>query len=482
MRSKPTKKRLVLINPNVEELCYFYAGESKGVVEPLWAGIIAALTPEEEWDVQFIHEGMKKLDFGPADLVGITTFSVNAERAYRIAAIYRAKGIPVVIGGVHASIVPEEAAQYCDAVVVGDAEETWPQLLEDLRNGGLKPFYRAGAPHGELQTRTRRDIFRGYMSAAVQFSRGCSGTCAFCSIPALERKGIRYRSIDVVLDDIASIRKRYFFFVDDNLTGMGPKQNERALELFKAMVKRGLRKRFIAEASINLYENDELLYWMNRAGCFMCLIGFEDIDADRLAGLNKRHNLRVDYRKAIQTFHRHNMSIYGSFIIGLPGQTPDDVRATIDFCVEAGVDYPFLSLASLLPGSKWWERYIDQVPFGRDLPRRYANLCGSYLPVVPNPSFPVEEWPRVFREAARKLSNWGRVSSIFMRWARRGDFDNAFSLLGMGRGLKVFYSRLARSGDVIDPETGRFRLKSRLTPLPELAAPSGMDVSSSLET
>ena len=234
------KKKILLINPIIKYRKGFSVG--RGTQAPLGLGIIAALTPEE-FEVEILDEVHDDFELKNADLVGLTSFTFNIPRAYEIASMYREKGVPVVLGGIHASMMPDEALQYVDAVVIGEAESVWNILLSDFLNKKLKQKYygeyldMSNSPHPRL------DLFSSkYQSATVQTTRGCPMDCDFCSVTLFNGRKYRERPIEQVLDEIEKNDKYpQLFFVDDHIDNNSKNAQKRAISLFKGMVDRGIQ-------------------------------------------------------------------------------------------------------------------------------------------------------------------------------------------------------------------------------------------------
>jgi len=285
-------RKLVLINPVNPARTGLTVNKSSRF-PPIGLGIVAALTPAH-WDVELVDENWEPFAYRDADLVGITAFTASANRAYQIAAAYRARGVPVVMGGIHASMRPAEAQRFVDAVVVGEAETVWPQVVADAEAGRLQPVYGGSWPDLAGAPVPRRDLFHpGYMFASVQTSRGCPLDCEFCSVTAFNGHRYRRRPPAEVLDELATIPQKYLFFVDDNIIGYGPSSREQALALFRGLVERRLDKWWFCQASLNFADDEEVLHWAGRAGCQMVFLGLE---AERLNRTNKDllvENLRV---------------------------------------------------------------------------------------------------------------------------------------------------------------------------------------------
>ena len=248
------KRILVLVNPVNPNKTGLTVNESSRF-PPLGLGIIAALTPDS-YQVILIDENIEPFKFIPGDLVGITAFTSSANRAYEIAGIYRKAGIPVVMGGIHASMASEEAGHYADSIVTGEAEGVWRGLLNDFEHGALKPRYEGIAGDLTGSVVPRRELFSPkYLFASVQTSRGCPMDCYFCSVSPFNGRKYRQRPVEEVLDELESIPQDFVFFVDDNILGYGEGAEERAIGLFKGMVMRKMGKSWFCQASINFGDN-----------------------------------------------------------------------------------------------------------------------------------------------------------------------------------------------------------------------------------
>ena len=235
----PGRRKLLLVNPVNPARTGLTVNRSSRF-PPIGLGIVAALTPAD-WGVELADENWAAvLSIREADLVGITAFTASVNRAYEIAATYRARGTPVVMGGIHASMRPDEALRFVDAVVIGEAEGVWPQVVADFEAGRLQRTYQGGWPELAGIRPPRRDLFHpDYRFASVQTSRGCPMDCEFCSVTAFNGRRYRRRPVQEVLSELESIPQKLIFFVDDNIIGYGRPSREQAKELFRGMVSAG---------------------------------------------------------------------------------------------------------------------------------------------------------------------------------------------------------------------------------------------------
>jgi radical SAM superfamily enzyme YgiQ (UPF0313 family) len=280
--------RLLLINPrnplvNVTNKKNYW--NKYRVWKPLGLLVLAGLTPPE-WDITVVDENVDAPDYSQIprpDLVGVTAFTSQAPRAYEVAAVFRGRGVPVVMGGIHATMRREEAAERADAVVIGEAEGVWPQVLEDAARGTLKPVY-SGAHEGmENVPLARHDLLpTGYTFGAIQTTRGCPLNCSFCSVSAFNGRTYRRRSVEDVVAEFKLIKEKRVLIVDDNLIGTRRDHIAHSKELFRAMIEADLGKKWICQATINMGDDDELLRLARRAGCIGVFIGFKSTTPEGL--------------------------------------------------------------------------------------------------------------------------------------------------------------------------------------------------------
>ncbi len=349
--------KLLLVNPVGRKSGYLMSSISR--FAPLGLGYVAAATPAH-WDVEILDENFESFRSQAADLVGITAFTSSINRAYAIAAQCRRQAIPVVLGGIHASMRPEEAVNFADSVVVGEAEGIWPQVIRDFEAGRLAKVYHG--PRVDYRTSKlapRRDLFHsGYFWHSVQTSRGCPFDCHFCSVTRYLGSRYRQRPIADVLSELESIPSPHIAFVDDNLIGYGPAAKTRARGLFQGMIDRRLNKIWWMQTSINAADDPGLLRLAARAGCMFAFIGFETIDRPALRQMHKGINLRegVDgYHRVVQAFHRAGIGVLGAFILGNDYESPDYYRRLVRFMLRSGIDVFQISLLTPLPGTRLME-------------------------------------------------------------------------------------------------------------------------------
>jgi radical SAM superfamily enzyme YgiQ (UPF0313 family) len=323
--------------------------------------VLAGLTPPE-WEISIVDENLGAPDYAAMprpDLVGITAFTSQANRAYEVAAYFRNLGVPVVMGGIHTTMCLDEVMEHADSVVTGEAEGIWPKVLEDARHGSLNRRYDGGLADISDVPLARHDMLAtGYALGAIQTTRGCPLNCSFCSVTVFNGAKYRQRPIPDVVREFQSICEKRVLVVDDNLIGTRPEHIARAKDMFRAIAQAKLRKEWIAQATINFADDEELLALAAKAGCRGVFIGFESPSPEGLREVGKKFNLLKDrdFRASMRRIQRHNILVMGSFIIGLDIDEPGIGKRIAGAARQYGVDNLNVLFLTPLPGTRLWDK------------------------------------------------------------------------------------------------------------------------------
>jgi radical SAM superfamily enzyme YgiQ (UPF0313 family) len=361
--------RLYLINPSNPLVSIVKVKESRWnryrVWKPLSLMVLAGLTPPE-WETSIVDENLGVPDY-PAmprpDLVGITAFTSQANRAYELAGHFRRLGVPVVMGGIHATMCLDEVLEHVDSVVTREADGVWPQVLEDARQGCLKRRYDGGFAKMTDVAPARHDLLsRGYAFGAIQTTRGCPLNCSFCSVTAFNGAHYRQRPIPDVVREFQLIREKLVLVVDDNLIGTRPEHIARAKDLFRALAGANLRKEWVAQATINFADDEELLALAAKAGCSGVFVGFESSSPEGLREYGGKFTLLKDrdIRASVRRIQRHRILVAGSFIIGLDVDEPGIGDRIAEAARRYGVDNLNVLFLTPLPGTRLWGQMKSQ--------------------------------------------------------------------------------------------------------------------------
>jgi len=332
---------------------------ARDAMPPLALAILAARTPRSV-EVNLFDQRIESVprDDSP-DLVAITVETFTARQAYEIAKGYRSRGIPVVMGGFHPTLLPGEAAHHADVVVSGDAEGVWEQILEDFEKGKLKPFYTGGNTRPLSGHPADRSIFRGkkYLPVElVQYGRGCRYSCDFCSISGFYSGNVRTRHVGSVIDEIKTLNTKHLvFFVDDNLYSTR-KEFDSLLEAVTP-----LKIRWSCQISIDALNDDDLLDRLKSSGCVIVLVGFESLLEENLTQMKKHWNRNSgDYMLVVRKLHHRGIAVYGTFVAGYDGDTTDSIENSVRFALEAGLEVANFNLLIPTPGSPLYSRLKKQ--------------------------------------------------------------------------------------------------------------------------
>ena len=358
------RPRLLLINPrnplaNITNRTNRW--NKYRVWKPLGLLVLAGVTPRQ-WDIEVVDENIDTPDYRELplpDLVGVTAFTSQAPRAYEIAAVWRKRGVAVVMGGIHATMCRQEAALHVDTVVTREAESVWPLLLDDFNDGTLRPLYEGGLEDLRRSRPARHDLLSGeYSFGAIQTTRGCPLNCSFCSVSAFNGRTYRHRSIEDVIADLRLLTEKRVLMVDDNFVGISKKHIERTKNLLRAMIAADLGKKWICQATINMADDEELLDLARRSGCMGAFIGFESPTTEGLIEVHKQYHVQKgrDFPASVQRIQRHGITVAGSFIVGLDVDQPGIGRRIAEAASAYHVDFLNAMFLTPLPGTDLWKK------------------------------------------------------------------------------------------------------------------------------
>jgi radical SAM superfamily enzyme YgiQ (UPF0313 family) len=366
------RKKVVFVNPHPPER---HGEESISVIVqmPLNLAYLAALTPKDEWDRDLVDETIElALDekgepIFDADLVALTSLTYQSPRAYEIARACRRKGMKVVMGGIHASAVPEEAQQFVDAVCTGEAELTWRQILDDCAKGELKPAYDGGLPSLDLVGKVHpdREFCRekyDYKYSSIVTTKGCPFRCEFCSVPVFQGRAFRERTVEDVWAEMDSTDYKGLMLAEDNFYGYSKRANERARQLFKGMVDRGMWKDWFGFSTLATGQDPVMLEAMAKSGCFGFLIGLESNSEDVLKRMIKDVNLRLgveNMARSIKNIHDNGMIVWGSVIFGSDGDDKDCFKRMTDYILHHSLDVLTYGISTPLPKTPMHKRLFE---------------------------------------------------------------------------------------------------------------------------
>jgi len=353
--------KILLIFPRIEHGATTYSDKGS------WSSILfgypiitlphlAGITPRQH-TVKIVNENYEDINFDePADLIGITSYTMTAPRVYEIADEFRRRGKKVVLGGYHPTAMPQEAIQHADSVVLGEAELTWPEVLHDAESGGLKQFY---GPNPDFDMAAippiRRDLIRqNPMIGAVQSTRGCPNQCEFCAIASFCKHAVKQRPVKNVVEEIKQMPNRIFVIHDPSLT-VNPAYSR---ELFKELIRQKVHKGWVSNGNSNVLGkvDEEFLELAKKSGCVEWFVGFESVSQASLNGIKKTVNKVEDFKKTIKRLHKYGMAVQGGIIFGFDQDTPEIFDLTLEKMYEWELDAVEINILTPFPGTPLYDR------------------------------------------------------------------------------------------------------------------------------
>ncbi len=394
---------------------------------------VAAVTPPDI-EVRIVDEAFEKVDFEEkVDLVGLTAQTPVAPRAYQIAGEFRKKGIPVVMGGVHASMLPEEALQHVDAVVIGEAEETWPQLIEDFKKGQMKRIYRANgfvSPSG--LPLPKRDLLNPnfyFPLKLLETTRGCPHHCDFCGVSKFFGYRYRIRPLSEIDRELTTLfkkgpvmnpflkkvlslfnqdlpyflKRRLLYIIDSNIAG------DRRFALELASLLKDYDLLWYGHAPVSIAFDQKLLEGFSKSGCIAINLGFESFSIKNLKTMGKGFNQPSHYTEAVKRIHDYGIGIMGTFMVGLDNDDPGVFQRIIDFCIESKLDWALTFIMAPYPGTESFQRLEKEGRiFCRDW-EKYDSLNVVYQPLLMSVEDLEKGMRRVWKEVFSLPSIYKRV-------------------------------------------------------------------------
>lgn len=347
---------------------------------PLTLTTLASLVPPDiQANIEIIDEGIEDVDLDlQADLIGMNVITGTAIRAYELSDHFRARGIPVILGGPHVTLVPDDAQPHADSIVVGYAEETWPELLHDFSKGKMKPRYNQG-PNlklGNLPFPRRELLKRGaYLTTHVfEATRGCVHSCDFCVVPVAWGLKPYQKPVKDVVADIKQYWARKIIFLDLNLIA----DKDYAAKLFEALIP--LQVNWFGLTTTLLVKDKPLLKLAARSGCTGLLMGFESIQPANLQQSRKGFNSPQEYHQVVENLHQYGITLMACFTFGMDHDTPDVFMKTAQFAVDASIDLPRFAIVTPFPGTPLYHRLKNE---GRIITQNWDLYDGQHVVFQP---------------------------------------------------------------------------------------------------
>ncbi len=407
------------------------------LMEPLAIGVLSALTPKRH-DRVFYDDRLEDIPYDePTDLAAINVETYTARRAYQIAAEYKRRNVPVVMGGFHATLVPDEVVKHADAVVIGEAEELWPRVLEDLALGRLQQVYSSENRPSLAGMMPDRSIFadKPYVDLAlVETARGCRYGCEFCSISSFYGRSYSARPVSDVVADIRSLNRRNVFFVDDNICV----DRVRTKALCEALIP--LKIRWIGQVSLDVTHDKELLALMRESGCIGVLIGFESLEPKSLAQMGKKaNNDGGDYARSLKRLRAHGLAVYATFVFGYDGDTEASFERALDFALQHRFFFMAFNHLVPFPGTPLYDRLLNESRLRYDAWWLADDYCFGDVAFVPE-SFSPDELSQACYTFRRRFYSLPSV-------LRRG-FDLKANCQNFWMAALFYYQNLSSGRDV----------------------------------
>lgn len=409
---------------------------------PITLALLAALVPPElAGDVTIYDESAEAIPLDlEADIIGITCITGTAARCYRFADYFRKKGIKVILGGVHPSLMPEEAMQHADSVIVGLGEDNFPRALRDFQAEKLKPLYRQEAcTHIKNRPLPRKDLLnkKKYITLnTVEAIRGCNLKCSFCAYPRAFGTTLYKRAVQDIIDEIKTLKGKLVIFPDVNLIS----DKEFAKELFEAMIP--LKKWWFGLTTTAIGADEELIRLFQKSGCKGLLLGFESVNQESQKTMHKGINQVNEYGEIMDLLHSYGIMVMGCFAFGSDEDKPDVFERTVKMCLDAKIDLPRFSVITPFPDTEFYNELESQ---GRITERDWAMYDVEHVVYQPKhmSAAELEEGiTRAWKQAYSLKSIWKRID-----WKH---FLKIHILYIIYFGANIGYRKYAKSFSVFD--------------------------------
>ncbi|MCK8058717.1 MULTISPECIES: B12-binding domain-containing radical SAM protein [unclassified Fusibacter] len=372
------KKKLLMITPENKEINAFRKRQFNNFVQ-LTMPYLAAYVDEDQYEITLVDEYNQKIPYEKTfDLIAITVNTPNAIHCYEMARRLMGNGSKIVLGGPHATLLPFEAQQYCDFILIGEGEEIWPRFLNDFYHDRAKESYECTeTPSLSKIPDARRDLITGrYLTKGAVFaSRGCTHHCAYCNLKQIYCKEYRTRPIDEVIKEIEHIKSKYFVFWDDDFWG----DTDHAKKLMVELIK--LNKKWAAQVTLDTCIDDSLLKLAKESGCMYLFLGIESFSTQGLTSVNKTFNRVEDYEAIIKKIHNAGIAIQAGIIFGFDTDDKDVFKRTLEACENLGIDGATVSILTPFPRTPLHKKLLDE---GRlkdvDWSHYNAKTRVTYLP------------------------------------------------------------------------------------------------------
>lgn len=434
MASGKTKPfHLTLVHPVVGRTAKMKKYIRTWLMQPLPPAVIASLAPKDI-KIDFYDDRLEKIPFDqPTDLVAISVETYTAKRAYQIASEYRQRGVPVVMGGFHATLCPDEVQQYCESIVIGEAENVFEELIDDYRHRRPKKIYKSETRPSLERANPNRQIFQGkkYLPIKlIEFARGCKFKCDFCAIQSYFKATQTHRPVELVVEEIKRVYKpgQMVFFVDDNIMS----NIEQAKTFMRALIP--LKIKWVSQSSINVAYDDEALLLMQQSGCLGLLVGFESLNSESLGAMNKGFNLmKGGPSAAMENFRRYKIRIYGTFVFGYDQDTLETFDSTIQWAIDNGLFIAAFNHITPFPGTPLYQRLEGEGRMTFDQWWLAEEYRYNMVPFTPS-AMSAERLELACLEARKRFYGWSSIGKRAMskiQWKNPWMFFNYWVINGM---------------------------------------------------